>query len=118
MSKIKCVAVGDHGVGKTCLLLTFANNTFPGEYVPILYEDLNINVLVDGKTINLNLWDTLGQEDYDRLRPLCYPNTDVFLICFSIDNSRVFNLNCPNAQNLSQLVILKCQTSRHCTPPF
>jgi small GTP-binding protein len=40
--------------------------------------------MVDGKTISLGLWDTAGQEDYDRLRPLSYPQTDVFLICFSV----------------------------------
>lgn len=40
--------------------------------------------MVDGRPISLGLWDTAGQEDYDRLRPLSYPLTDVFLICFSI----------------------------------
>jgi len=42
--------------------------------------------MVDGKPINLGLWDTAGQEDYDRLRPLSYPQTDVFLCAFSIVN--------------------------------
>lgn len=40
--------------------------------------------MVDGRMVSLGLWDTAGQEDYDRLRPLSYPQTDVFLICFSI----------------------------------
>lgn len=42
--------------------------------------------MIEGKPVSLGLWDTAGQEDYDRLRPLSYPATDVFLICFSIDD--------------------------------
>ena len=42
--------------------------------------------MAEGQPVSLGLWDTAGQEDYDRLRPLSYPNTDVFLICFSIDD--------------------------------
>ena len=40
--------------------------------------------MVDGRAINLGLWDTAGQEDYDRLRPLSYPGTDIFLLCYSV----------------------------------
>ena len=39
---------------------------------------------VGGKPITLSLWDTAGQEDYDRLRPLSYPGTDVFMVCYSM----------------------------------
>merc|ERR1719461_103799 len=46
--------------------------------------------MVDGKPINLGLWDTAGQEDYDRLRPLSYPQTDVFLVCFSVISQASF----------------------------
>lgn len=82
----KLVVVGDGACGKTCLLIVFSKDTFPEVYVPTVFENYVADIEIDGKQIELALWDTAGQEDYDRLRPLSYPDTNVLLICFSVDS--------------------------------
>ena len=93
MQSIKCVSVGDGKVGKTRLLITYTTNHYvsEGEFVPTITEPLANNIMVDGRVITLLLFDTLGHDDYDRLRPLSYLDTDIFLVCFSVVSPSSFN---------------------------
>ncbi|CCD26915.1 Rho family GTPase RHO1 NDAI_0J00230 [Naumovozyma dairenensis CBS 421] len=81
----KLTVVGDGSCGKTCLLIVFSKGQFPEVYVPTVFENYVADVEVENHRVELALWDTAGQEDYDRLRPLSYPDSNVILICFSVD---------------------------------
>jgi len=87
LKNIKCVVVGDGAVGKTCLLISYTTNQFPGDYIPTVFENYSNNLMFENQYYKLELWDTAGQEEFEKIRPLSYPKTNVVLICFSVVNT-------------------------------
>jgi small GTP-binding protein len=83
---IRVVAVGDGAVGKTCMLLVFKGDPYPEDYEPTIFENHHELRTVGGRQYCLHLWDTAGQQEYDRLRPMSYAKCDVVLICFALDS--------------------------------
>ncbi|KAI9312133.1 small GTPase superfamily [Dichotomocladium elegans] len=91
LNRKKIVLIGDGACGKTSLLIVYQKGKFPENYLPTVFENYITRLeLGNSKSVELALWDTAGQEDYDRLRPLSYYETDVVLICFAVDNSISF----------------------------
>lgn len=88
--ELKIVIVGDGGCGKTSLLMVYAKGDFPEKYAPSVFEKYVTTISLGGKEIKLNLYDTAGQEDYDRLRPLSYQEANLVLICFDVTNPTSF----------------------------
>ncbi|KAJ2008074.1 GTP-binding protein Rho1 [Coemansia thaxteri] len=88
MVKRKAVVIGDGGCGKTCLLHVYREGEFPpdDEYIPTIFEEWVSEVQIQGRVVELALWDTAGQEDYDNVRYPCYNGASVVIICFSVDS--------------------------------
>ncbi|XP_040826905.1 rho-related GTP-binding protein RhoD isoform X1 [Ochotona curzoniae] len=88
---VKVVLVGDGGCGKTSLLLVFTQGDFPENYSPTVFERYSASRQMKGKAVHLQIWDTAGQDDYDRLRPLFYPDANVLLLCFDVTSPSSFD---------------------------
>ncbi|KAJ1306860.1 hypothetical protein OPQ81_007845 [Rhizoctonia solani] len=82
----KIVVCGDGACGKTSLLNVFTRGFFTQVYEPTVFENYVQDVKVDDQIVELSLWDTAGQEDFDRLRSLSYADTHLIMLCFSVDN--------------------------------
>uniref|UniRef100_A0A1E1WS78 Rho-related GTP-binding protein RhoU n=1 Tax=Pectinophora gossypiella TaxID=13191 RepID=A0A1E1WS78_PECGO len=88
--KIKCVLVGDGAVGKSSLIAAYAQDTFREEYQPTAYDTFNVVVDVDDRPVCVEICDTAGQDSMSELRALCYPGTDVLMLCFSVVRPETF----------------------------
>ncbi|AMD21531.1 HFL325Cp [Eremothecium sinecaudum] len=82
----KIVILGDGACGKTSLLNVFTRGYFPKVYEPTVFENYIHDIFVDHQHITLSLWDTAGQEEFDRLRSLSYSDTHTIMLCFSVDS--------------------------------
>ncbi|XP_077461105.1 cell division control protein 42 homolog [Stigmatopora argus] len=92
--RVNCVLVGDGAVGKSSLVMSYTTNGYPVRYVPTAFDNFTVMIVVDGTPVRLQLCDTAGQkwgigdgsvnDELERLRPLCYRNADVFLLCYSV----------------------------------
>lgn len=81
---LKCAIVGDSGVGKTSMLMSYVVDKFPEVHSPTIYDKISTSITVNRKRIFVTMCDTAGQDDFAHLRPLCYPQVDVALVCFSV----------------------------------
>jgi small GTP-binding protein len=88
--ELKLVAVGDGAVGKTSLLMVLNGKPFPERYVPTIFENYTQSVDILGVPYKLRIWDTAGQDEYDRLRPLSYSGANAILLCFALDSKQSF----------------------------
>ncbi|XP_013136743.1 PREDICTED: uncharacterized protein LOC106101917 [Papilio polytes] len=88
--KIKCVLVGDGAVGKSSLIAAYAQDTFREDYQPTAYDTFNVVVDVDDRPVCVEICDTAGQDSMSELRALCYPGTDVLMLCFSVVRPETF----------------------------
>ncbi|KAJ5572566.1 GTP-binding protein RHO3 [Penicillium hetheringtonii] len=113
----KMVLLGDGACGKTSALNVFTRGFFPTVYEPTVFENYVHDIFVDNVHMELSLWDTAGQEEFDRLRALSYEDTHVLMLCFSVDSPDSFenvgskwiaeiNENCPGVRVV--LTALKC----------
>uniref|UniRef100_A0A6S8EL32 Uncharacterized protein n=2 Tax=Aplanochytrium stocchinoi TaxID=215587 RepID=A0A6S8EL32_9STRA len=88
---VKCVAVGDAAVGKTCMMMSYALNEFPKEYVPTVFDSYESDVVFYDGSYTFQLIDTAGSEHFDGLREsLCYGTANLFLVCFSLTDADSF----------------------------
>lgn len=90
MSGVKVVTVGDGAVGKTSMLVSAVTGNFPREYIPTVFDNHEMDRIVDGHPEHLILYDTAGQEEYESLRLLSYTDTHVFLLVFSVESTSSF----------------------------
>ena len=89
--QVKLLMIGDSGVGKTCLLLRYANDSFSPTFITTIGIDFKIkNINVDGKRIKLQIWDTAGQERFRTITTSYFRGCQGILLVYDVTDRRSF----------------------------
>ncbi|KAJ7792943.1 cell division control protein 42 [Mycena olivaceomarginata] len=116
--KIKVVLVGDSGVGKTRLCASYKRKEAPRDHHLPNFDGYAPSITIGIETWLFGLWDTAGEADHERLRPMSYPQTDIFVVCFSVASRVSFENvqqkwfpevrhHCPNVPLFDEKVVQK-----------
>ncbi|KAM4755771.1 ras-related protein Rab-13 isoform 1-T1 [Cyanocitta cristata] len=92
----KLLLIGDSGVGKTCLVIRFAEDNFSSTYISTIGIDFKIRTVdIDGKKIKLQVWDTAGQERFKTITTAYYRGAVGIVLVYDITDEKSFE----NIQN-------------------
>lgn len=88
----KLLLIGDSGVGKSCLLLRFADDTYTDSYISTIGVDFKIRTIqLDGKTIKLQIWDTAGQERFRTITSSYYRGAHGIIVVYDVTDKSTFS---------------------------